>query len=340
MNKHILIPTLLVTLLAPCRALGQPADSLDAGEFILNYDVPESPALVALGITPSNILRASSAKPAVASLLNQFASHGQVENGVALDFSPYFVFGGRLKNITEYRHNGWKRLAANTQVSFATVEDSSQQGDLRFGVGVRMTLFDAHDLLKDKTLGTDIDNALIAGAASLPTETEDEILPIGTYTTLKEIYSKARDRVRSKAGSSMAVGWSMSARLHSAIANADSVDGEQHTAWLSYRYSLGGGLDLLALAQAYACQDCHPRYRSGVALRANGRSWDFAGELFFDSIRGDALSGRVGLGVNGELRLPVGLGLIASLATEPVEGNGSVDSRIRMRTSVRWNSGQ
>jgi hypothetical protein len=330
---------LLLTDIGVAKA-AEPSDSIRAGEFVLDYDVPESPAFVALGMSPSNVLRASAAKPAVAAFINQFASGAEVNNGVALDFSPYFAFGGRLASIDDYRQNSLRRMLANTQLSLATVEDSTRENDLRFGLGLRITFFDSHDLLQNKKLGEDIDDALLAGAKTLPWESEEEILPVGTYANLKDVYSRARDRVRAKSGSALALGWATSGRVHSAIAKGDSIDLEEQTVWLSFRHSFGGGLDLLTLVQGYASSERHPKYRTGVGLRSNGRSWNIAGELYYDSIRGDALSGRVGLGANGEVRVSSGLALVAALSTEPLDTTNGVESRLRMRTSVRWNAGQ
>jgi len=44
------------------------------------------------------------------------------------------------------------------------------------------------------------------------------------------------------------------------------------------------------------------------------------------------------VGVNAELRVTRGVALIGQLATEPVAVGDRTVSRVRLRTSVRWNA--
>jgi len=159
--RHNGILCLLFLFFAQRVLADSPDSSRSAYKYILDYDVPESPAFTVLGVSPAKVLRGSAAKPIVLNLLNQFGSSERTQNGVAVDFSPFFVFGGRMKNVMEYRNSRKKQIIANTLFSFSTVQDKAETTSLKFGVGLRLTLFDCHDLLQNAQLGRDIDSLLL-----------------------------------------------------------------------------------------------------------------------------------------------------------------------------------
>src|SRR5229473_320613 len=141
-----------VCLLSFIPSLAQGQGNRSAQRFILDYDVPESPAFVALGVTPTNVTRGSASKPVIASLLTEFRTGQKIGGGLALDFAPYFVYGGRLDNIAAYRSDWKKRLLANLQLSLGTIQSETDTNSLRFGLGMRATFYDSHDLLMDPRL--------------------------------------------------------------------------------------------------------------------------------------------------------------------------------------------
>ena len=325
--------------LLPAAALrGQETDP--AYRFVLDYDVPESPALVAIGSATGNITRGSAAKPFVAQLVNQFQSGEKVANGLGLDLAPYFLYGGRLTSIEEYRRNTLKRILANASLSLATAQDASDSTSLVFGVGIRLTLFDAHDLLQDPELGRDIDDLLAAAASAEGAELlEDDVIePAGAELDFGPAYERARARVRNRRGGALSLAWAMSGLLKGSIASGDSIQNTRHTVWAAYRYSLGGGTDALAQLQWRQTEAKASSFRGGAALRATTDRYAVAAELFFDSDPDEAASGRLGVGVNAELRVTRGVALIGQLATEPVTVGNRTASRVRLRTSVRWNA--
>ncbi len=326
----------LLPALAPLR--GQSADP--AYRFVLDYDVPESPALVAIGSATGTITRGSAAKPFVAQLVNQFQAGEKVANGLALDLAPYFLYGGRLASIQEYRRNPLRRILANSTLSLATAQDASDSASLVFGIGVRATLFDAHDLLQDPELGRDIDDLLAAAANAEDAELlEDDVIePAGEEMDFGPAYARARARVRNRRGGALSLAWAMRGILKGSIASGDSIQDTRHTAWLAYRYALGGGTDLLAQLQWRQTETKDNSWKGGAALRANTDRYAVAVELFFDSDPDAAASGRLGAGVTAELRVTRGVSLVGQLATEPVAAGNRTASRVRLRTSVRWNA--
>jgi len=325
------LPMLVAVLLLAPGLLAQSREP--AYKYILDYDVPESPALVALGVTPAKVLRGSAAKPVVLNLLNQVGFAKRVQNGVAVDFSPYFTFGGRLRSIEEYRTDGWKRLAANSQLSIATIQSEEETNALLFGLGLRTTLFDSHDLLQDKELGEDIDEILL-GSIEAPTPAEtgdvDEI-----EVDVTPAYEKARNRLLKKTGSALAVGYGASGRLKSSIANTDSIDNVKHTAWLSFKYSFGGGTDFLSIYQGQYATPSHPEHRFGIAIRKNGTTLNVAGEIVYTS-----RTKRFEIGANLEVRLLNRIGAVVSLSSEQPSTTNHSLIKMKLNTIIRWNLSQ
>jgi hypothetical protein len=337
------LPVLLSLTLFVARAQaqdeGESKTASPAQKFILDYDVPESPALIAIGAAPANVIRGSAAKPVVAHLVNQFTANEKIDNGIALDFSPYFVFGGRLKSIDEYRKSAFKRIMANTQFSVGTAQSTTDSTALLFGLGIRATLFDSHDLLKDKQLGQEIDAALAAAASAVGADTlEDDVVTHAVdRADLTQAYDNAQARVRNRKGDALTFGWGMGGLLKGSIASGDSVAQVRHRLWLSYRHSFGGGMEVLGIAQWFENDSVGSSFRAGTALRTNGPNYNFAAEVFFDSNPDEVASGRFGIGANGEVRFTRGLGLVAAIATEPVQDGNNIASKLRVRTSIRWN---
>jgi len=335
----VLLSLTLFVARAQAQDEGESKTASPAQKFILDYDVPESPALIAIGAAPANVIRGSAAKPVVAHLVNQFTANEKIDNGIALDFSPYFVFGGRLKSIDEYRNSAFKRIMANTQFSVATAQSTTDSTALLFGLGIRATLFDSHDLLKDKQLGQEIDAALAAAANAGGADTlEDDVVSKGVdRADLTQAYDNAQARVRNRKGDALTIGWGMGGLLKGSIASGDSVDQVRHRLWLSYRHSFGGGMEVLGIAQWFENDSVGSSFRAGTAVRTNGPNYNFAAEVFFDSNPDEVASGRFGIGANGEVRFTRGLGLVAAIATEPVQDGNHIASKLRVRTSIRWN---
>lgn len=315
----------------PTLAHGQkPAD-----KFVLDYDVPESPGFIALGVTPANITRGGAAKPVVASLLSDVGRGKKLASGVAVDFAPYFVYYGRLRDINEYRHNRLKRWLANTLISIATVQDETDSNSLRFGVGTRITLFDNHDLLQDSALGADIDRALSAAAQAGEVGPDRVGAPI-RVAALSEVYQRVRERVRTSKGGALSVGWGIAGLVRGAIVARDSLGRTRHRVWLSYRQTFSSGIDALGSAQWQQNDSATSNLRAGAALRVNSADASFAAELYYDTKPAGVGGSKLGAGANVEWRFTRGVGLIVSLSTAPTLVGADVVSRLKVRTSLRW----
>jgi hypothetical protein len=305
--------------------------------YVLDYDVPESPGFVALGVAPSNVTRGSASKPFAASLVSQFLSGQRLGSGLALDFAPYFVYGGRLKSINEYRRSWTKRFLAHLLASVGTVTSETDTGSLRLGIGARATIFDSHDQLLDATLSAQIDTALMRAANSRRAVSDSaEVGAAITIPDLKEAYARARDRIRRKPGDALSVGWGLVNEVRGGIANGDSIRNPRHRLWLSYRHTFTSGMDLLATTQWRQTDTSGASVRAGVALRVNASEANVALEMFYDSNPHELSGGRIGLGGNAEWRFARGLGLTTAITTEPTQVNGKMVSKIKVRTGLAW----
>lgn len=140
-------------------AQGDPADKpfqeaaqarFQAGEIREDFLVPTSPAFSVLGVAPEEVIRPDSPKALGLGLLNGVDPKGNLQTGVALDFSPYYLFAGRYLTLAEYREptaaGYFTRLASRLQLSFATAKGSSDDDKaVKLAVGIRLALLDLGD---------------------------------------------------------------------------------------------------------------------------------------------------------------------------------------------------
>jgi hypothetical protein len=88
-------PAALVGLvLLPVVLSAQEPDRINIYRFILDVDVPEPAAFVALDRASAHVLRASAPKPLAATVATAHDSGGATTTMVAVDVSPYFLAGG------------------------------------------------------------------------------------------------------------------------------------------------------------------------------------------------------------------------------------------------------
>lgn len=263
-----------------------------AYKFKLDYDVPESPAFAVLDANPTNVMRGSAAKEFVVNIANSFISNEGLAKGLALDFNPYFVFGGRVKNIETYYNSRIDRLLANTQFSFASTTSDDFPNDNLFSYGVRITLFDNLDLLSDKELGKDIGD-ILAGAAEDPDtpggETNPEAEPKKIdLPALIKAYDKAKERVKLKKGGSLSLGWAQAGRKPGDLLKLDPIIGFRDQLWLSAQYHFGQGLNILGLVMHRSTEMVQQpkemnEFVMGIGIRKITDKINFGGEIMYSS---------------------------------------------------------
>lgn len=181
----------LLPLLA-ASADAQASNDSSIYKFVLDYAVPESPAFAILGVTPEKILRGSAAKPVVASLLTQLQTGGKLKSGVAIDLTPYFVYGGTIRNIKEYAENQLVRILANTQLSIATIQSPTDTTSMGGSLAIRMNILDAGDPLRDPAALKPLFDALNrCASAPTPAETPEEVTR-ARCATVAEAFAKVK----------------------------------------------------------------------------------------------------------------------------------------------------
>ncbi|MFT4534006.1 MAG: hypothetical protein ACJA1A_002499 [Saprospiraceae bacterium] len=225
------------------------AEDMPAFIYKLDYNVPESPAFSVLGANPTSVMRGSASQEVVVNLASEFLSGDKADSGVGFDFNPYFVFGGRLKSVSEYRESALKRILANTQLSFGTVNDKTFPNDLLMASGLRVTLFDTKDPLYDKTLGQEIDKILgDANSGDVTTEDfsdeESKIIELD----FTPAYAASKKKYKNTAGGSMSIGAAIATRAKGQALVVDSLTSDKSQVWLSGQYDFGvSGLSMTGM---------------------------------------------------------------------------------------------
>ena len=303
-----------------------------AYHFKLDYNVPESPAFSILDANPTKVMRGASAQELIVQIANNFISNSKQEPGVAADFNPYFAFGGRLKNVVEYRENYLKRLLANTQLSFATTASKTYPNDLLFGIGARVTLVDSRDLLKNKALGMAIDSALMPTTDPHPNQNIDEITK---NERLGQAYDRIKTKMKNASGGALSIGWATAGRAEGSVFSADSLTGFRNQVWLSAEYGTKHGLNLLGLgmyrSNVFPDSSNIDELILGAGLRYMSSKVNIGGEFIYSSEHG-----KLDFGMNLEIQAIPKIILYASVNKETNVLNPDLE-RFVIKPGIRWN---
>jgi hypothetical protein len=329
-RRHVTVQAWL--LLAWAGAAAAQASAQDPlYKFVLDYAVPESPGFAVMGVTPEKVLRGSAAKPVVASLLTQARDGGKLASGVAIDLSPYFALGGTAGSVAQYASDPWIRALTNTQLSFATMQSKVDTTSVGFGIGVRITLLDASDPLRD-TMALQPVYAALNDCVSAPLPDQPPQVKPGRCDTVAEAFQKVKENAMKRTGLSLSVGGGMGGRLRSAVASQDSLTDRVGRIWIAGGWRFTGHNELQVIAQLQDTTGQRWTGRAGAAARATFPSVEFALELVYDGISRTFQPGGV-----AEWRVLPGAWVVTSLGTQAAEVNGATVSKLRLHTALRWN---
>lgn len=303
-------------------------DTSAAFQYKVDYEVPESPAFSILDANPTSVMRGSAAQELVIHFANSIIGNQKINAGVAADFNPYFVFGGRLHSIDQYRENYFKRLLANAQLSIATTTLTGYPDDIFGSGGLRLTLYDSKDLLFNDDLGNRIDDALIPEEVDDPFG--DTLDQVGENEKLKQAYEKVKEELRNKKGGAVSMGFATSARLRSGLVQADSIQGYKNQVWLSGQYCFGKGINLMGMIMYRndLMAKMH-EFRSGLALRYVGKKTNISGEMVYSSEQSF-----IGIGMNIEVRVLSQIILYANVGNNSNEN--PKDGSIHIKPGIKW----
>ncbi len=359
---------IVITVISVCHiipvtnAQGQSGSDSSALNFKLDYNVPESPGFSILDANPTTVMRASAAQEVIVNMANTLLSGNNLEPGIALDFNPYFVFGGRLKNINEYKNKYGKRLLGNIQLSMATNSLDAFPDDLFVSSGVRITLFDSKDPLFDNQLINDIGDALIpvvfddekiqsdcesyfamgqvnsvaSCVSDIKTQQNETARASSSYKDrVKKAYADSKKRLKSQSGGAVSVGYAIAGRMRNSSFEADSISTYRHQAWLSAQYDFGEGMTLSSIFMyrynALNMTADRDEFVTGLALRHMGRQTNLLGELTWSS-----LGGGLDFRANLEVRIIPKVILYLSAGNESDTLNKLSDKFV-IRPGFKWN---
>lgn len=110
------------------------------------FTIPEAPALAFLGANPGAIARPTTARDLAVALANGIDSTGRVQQGVAVDLTPWLLWPQAVTNAA-YRSRRGVFVLANTQLSVGTVRPQGDTSAMHVAASLRTTLLDRGDPL-------------------------------------------------------------------------------------------------------------------------------------------------------------------------------------------------
>ncbi|MFC5047152.1 hypothetical protein ACFSTE_11855 [Aquimarina hainanensis] len=307
-------------------------NNTEAFRYKLDYSIPESPAFAVLDANPTTVLRATAAQEVITQLATNFISGNNVSPGLAIDFNPYFNFGGRLQNIEEYRTKYWSRFLANLQLSLATINATDFPDDMLFSGGLRMTLWDSKDILYNKALGESIDRELLPKEDPGPHHHDPGT--IVENNALKIAYEKAKKAYRQQKGGALSIGYAVAGRARNNAFKTDSIITYRHQAWISGQYDFGkNGISINSMLM-YRYQHGNLSNSDGViggiALRKYGEKLIISSEIYHN---GQTES--INFGAYAEAYLIPNITLFASLKKEVNAITG--EEEVLFKPGIKWN---
>ncbi|HEU5040553.1 MAG TPA: hypothetical protein VFT84_07020 [Gemmatimonadales bacterium] len=309
----------------------EPDDRVNIYRFILDTDVPEPAALVAMDRAPAHVLRASAPKPLAASVGTAHDSGGATTTLVALEFSPYYLLGGGVRSLRSYRSmTAWgriRRVITKTTLSLGAAWDPADPNAPEIGLALRATFHDPHDPIPPvgglvERVREELDRQGLD-----PADDDEDVADQGV--DLRPLYSASRREMRARCCLQIAGGWGLAGRLGDAAFAGDSLDQVRHTLFVTTQYTFARRFDLLSTAQVWNGFDEDTHLRVGAAIMRKTTAVDLTAELYFDSAD-DRL--HPGAWLEGHL-LPR-MRAAASLTTETDAAGGP--TRLRVRTLLRW----
>jgi hypothetical protein len=315
----------------PSDVLAQQPDRVNIYRYLLDIDVPEPAALVALDRAPAHVLRASAPKPLAASVAFAHDSGGGATTVVAVDVSPYFLVGGGIRSLRSYRSmTAWgrvRRVITKTTLSLGAAWDPADPDAPQVALALRATFHDPHDPIPPPGGLVERVEAALAEQGVDPAADEEDVA--GRGVDLRNLYSESAREMRARCCLQIAGGWGLAGRLGGAAFAGDSLDQVRHTLFVTTQYTFARRFDLLTTAQVWNGFDEDTHLRIGAALMRKTTLVDLTTELYFDSA-----DDRLHPGVWLEGRPLPRVRAAVSLGTDSDAAGGP--TRLRVRTLLRW----
>jgi hypothetical protein len=323
----------VLAVATPRAGSGQETELVNLYRFVLDLEVPESPALVALGLVTSQALAATAPKPLGMSVAAQWHAAGRSFPAAAFELSPYFLVGGGRRTLERYRSNSVRgrlgRIGGRTVVSLGVAGDPVHTGAVRIALGLRATLHDPHDPINN--------------AGGLP-ELVSTLLPGNVSVHASDIrgHSDAVDRSLTEAARAMrarprwivSMGYGVAGSVHDGTLERGKIDSGGHTLWLAWQRTLDDSFDLLFTSQALRMFSPGADFRIASALRRKTAAADVLADVYYDT-QDRGLHG----GMAFSIHLARGIRTVLSLGTEPETDDRGVARKLRVRSLLRWSYG-
>lgn len=130
-----------------------------AEEISTEFSVPAIPALDYISSDPSDISRPSNVKKLAAGLYNGIDENGKVKQGLALEARVFDYIPINI-SLEDYRESQLKYMLYNLQLSLGTIATSGDSTSTDLGWGLRLTVFDNSDPMKNKSYISEYTQAL------------------------------------------------------------------------------------------------------------------------------------------------------------------------------------
>ncbi len=242
---RVLIATTFLALASDAASAQEPANAATTKLKSADIDlsVPESPAFVALALSPDTIVRPTTPREFATALLNGVDRDGHLQTGVAIDVVPYLVWAGSKVSLHDYRSSVVTQILSRTQVSFATTKGGGEDDkSVKLAVGGHVTLYDSEDPRLNN-------NSLLNCYSNIPLFRPQSLLGPGLEAerdkfereTLRPAADACREQFRRKArwnGTSWIVAAASS--WNSPTGLAKDLDTRSSSFWTSLSYGFDG----------------------------------------------------------------------------------------------------
>jgi hypothetical protein len=122
-----------------------PAD-IKFNQALRSLTEPESPTFQLLGVGANDVSRPESPKQAALSILNSLDQNGNLQSGLAMEFSPYLLFAGDRLTLDDYQRDGWRRQLSYLQIGLGTSKGASDNDkSLKASIGIVWTPINGMD---------------------------------------------------------------------------------------------------------------------------------------------------------------------------------------------------
>jgi hypothetical protein len=323
--------TAVAPVALPDTSVAQDTARINIYRYILDIDVPEPAALVALDRAPAHVLRASAPKPLAATVAFAHDSGGAATTLLAVDVSPYFLAGGGIRSLRSYRSmTAWgriRRVITKATLGLGAAWDPADSGAPQVALALRTTFHDPHDPIPPPGGLVERVEAALAVQGIAPAADEEDVA--ARAVDLRSLYAESAREMRARCCLQIAGGWGLAGRLGGAAFAGDSLDQVRHTLFVTTQYTFARRFDLLTTAQLWNGLGEDTHLRVGAALMRKTTAVDLTTELYFDSAD-DRL--HPGVWLEGHplprVRAAVSLGTDTDAAGGP--------TRLRVRTLFRW----